>query len=105
LPNCPSEARIRKQLADLPTNIYDTYTQVISRIPKTFWDDAKLFLMWLAFSFRPLTAEEVQQIPGINLEFNIGESNSPFNYEAVYCSQEMILKACASFVVCHEGEE
>ncbi|KAF8529694.1 hypothetical protein BU17DRAFT_7900, partial [Hysterangium stoloniferum] len=98
LVECCSDQNIEEQLENLPTSLYKTYTQVIDRIPKNLQVDAIKFFQWLAFSFHPLKSKELQEIPGINLRFEVGGTKPPFNSKGVYHNPKDILRACSSFV-------
>ncbi|KAF8526331.1 ankyrin repeat-containing domain protein [Hysterangium stoloniferum] len=102
LRECYSEHNIEEQLENIPTDLYKAYKQVIDKISAKCQVDAMKFLQWLAFSFRPLKSTELREIPGINLDFKVDGSKSPFNSKAVYRNSKDILQVCSSFVVINE---
>lgn len=54
---------VQQALQNLPTEIGDTYNQAMERIEATNEDDRRLvknFLLWIAFSARPLSVAEVE---------------------------------------------
>lgn len=59
---------VHEALQNLPTKIGDTYDQAMQRIEATNDDDRGIvmnFLLWIAFSIRPLTVAEVEHATSI----------------------------------------
>ena len=59
---------VQEALQNLPTEIGDTYDQAMQRIEATNDDDRKIvmnFLLWIAFSTRPLSVAEVEHASSI----------------------------------------
>lgn len=50
---------IDKALKNLPKTLEDTYARVLSKIPEYYHNTARCILLLLAYSFRPLTIQEV----------------------------------------------
>ena len=46
-------------LRDLPETLEGLYEDLIKRIPKDYMEKARLILMWLTYSLKPLTLEEL----------------------------------------------
>ncbi|KAL8916883.1 MAG: hypothetical protein Q9208_008285 [Pyrenodesmia sp. 3 TL-2023] len=91
--------QLKKALDNLSTNINDLYNDVLSRIESQNTDDrtlAEKALRWVAFTYRPLTAEALQEAVAIEL----GEQD--FDAEGVP-SIGSILDACAGLLI-HDEE-
>lgn len=61
---------VQVALQNLPTQIGDTYDRAMERIEATNEDDRKIvmnFLLWIAFSTRPLSVSEVEQASAISV--------------------------------------
>ncbi|KAL8722852.1 MAG: hypothetical protein Q9225_000739 [Loekoesia sp. 1 TL-2023] len=61
---------VQLALQSLPTEIGDTYDQAMERIGATNKDDREIvmnFLLWIAFSYRPLSVAEVEHASSISL--------------------------------------
>lgn len=59
---------VQQALQNLPTEIGDTYDQAMQRIEATNDDDRRIvmnFLLWIAFSIRPLSVAEVEHASAI----------------------------------------
>ena len=59
---------VHEALQNLPTKIGDTYDQAMQRIEATNDDDRRIvmnFLLWIAFSIRPLSVAEVEHATSI----------------------------------------
>lgn len=50
---------VRRALASLPQGLDETYNRILLQIPETDEDLFRKLLVWLAFSFLPLTLEEL----------------------------------------------
>ena len=56
---CNTREILQKALTDLPEEVVDIYAQVLNDIPKDDKGTARLILIWLTYSVRPLTLEEL----------------------------------------------
>ncbi|KAF8519153.1 hypothetical protein BU17DRAFT_15569, partial [Hysterangium stoloniferum] len=104
LSTCYSDGDLEGQLGRLPATLDETYSRIIEKIPKRLQEDALKFLEWLAFSFEPLTSRELVQIIGINMDYKIGGTTSPFNSRNVYRDPNDIVSVCSGLVL-HSGGE
>ncbi|KAF8509935.1 ankyrin repeat-containing domain protein [Hysterangium stoloniferum] len=104
LSTCYSDGDLEGQLGRLPATLDETYSRIIEKIPKRLQEDALRFLDWLAFSFEPLTSRELVQIIGINMDYKIGGTTSPFNSQNVYRDPNDILSVCSGLVL-HLGDK
>ena len=69
LANKRTPRAVQDALQNLPTKIGDTYDQAMQRIEATNEDDRRIvmnFLLWIAFSIRPLSVTEVEHATSIN---------------------------------------
>ena len=69
LANKRTPRAVQDALQNLPTKIGDTYDQAMQRIEATNEDDRRIvmnFLLWIAFSVRPLSVVEVEHATSIN---------------------------------------
>jgi hypothetical protein len=51
-----------------------------------------------------MTIEGLAQITGINMDYNIGDTNQPFNSQCVYYDPNNIISVCGSLVLKSNGE-
>ena len=68
LANKRTPRAVHEALQNLPTKIGDTYDQAMQRIEATNDDDRRIvmnFLLWIAFSVRPLSVAEVEHAASI----------------------------------------
>lgn len=91
---CKGPAALRKTLRTLPKTLDETYERILLRIYNSpDRDYAKCILLWLAFSLRPLTVEEVAE-------------TLAFSYDSKLCFEENdrlpdpsdVMRICPSLV-------
>ena len=64
--SCFDHESMREVLRNLPITLEDTYANVLSKkIPERYKKKARLMLMWLAYSLRPLTLRELAFIASL----------------------------------------
>jgi len=86
---------VKKQLAQLPKDLNETYDQILGRIQEKDREDAVKLSQWLAFSVRPLTLAELAEVVQVDFE----SRDFPwFNSERRYDDNEDILRVCSGFV-------
>ncbi|KAL1966584.1 hypothetical protein VTN77DRAFT_3995 [Rasamsonia byssochlamydoides] len=68
LANCLNRSSLRKALKNLPKTLGDTYERILSTIDDDYRDYALTILQWLAFSTRPLYANEAAEIVAITAD-------------------------------------
>ena len=68
LKECINLLEIRRALAELPETLDDTYARILAKIPKRYRRVAHCALQLLAFSYRPLTVEEVAEATAVDYE-------------------------------------
>ena len=68
LRKCIKPSALRKALASLPKTLDDTYERILCNIDQDHAEDALKVLQWLAFSARPLGAQEVAEATAITLD-------------------------------------
>ena len=62
LSDCNDEDQIMEALRDIPATLEETYEQALTEIPEKDTERARSILLWLVFSLRPLTLEEVAAV-------------------------------------------
>ncbi|KAI7493390.1 hypothetical protein KC357_g1071 [Hortaea werneckii] len=95
LANCLTRGKVRRALRDLPKTLYDTYDRMIRTIDESQnGEEALKILRWLAYSRRPLSAEELLEVTGI-----VSEDDDPrFDKDEVLQDLRDILRICLSLV-------
>jgi hypothetical protein len=68
LKRCYTVDAIQKQLGALPQTLEETYDRILLSVDEANRHNALKFLQWLAFSARPVTIEEVDEILAIDLD-------------------------------------
>ena len=68
LRKCIKASAVRKALASLPRTLDDTYERILCNVDQDHAEDALKVLQWLAFSARPLIAQEVAEATAITLD-------------------------------------
>jgi hypothetical protein len=101
LEKCSSPYEIDKQLAELPDGLDETYYRILKNIDKKHRADTRMFLLWLAFSRRPMTIKEIAET--ITVDFPSGKS-PVFNKNKRYADPREVLVRCSSFVSESEGK-
>ncbi|RMX78834.1 hypothetical protein D0869_08764 [Hortaea werneckii] len=95
LAHCLTRGKVRRALRDLPRTLYDTYDRMIRTIEESQnGEEALKILRWLAYSRRPLSAEELLEVTGIVLE----DDDPRFDKDEVLQDLRDILRICLSLV-------
>ena len=91
---------MKKQLADLPEGLEETYDRILLGIKRKDLSYVKLFLQWLSFAVRPLRLMELAATTAVDLS----AKNGP-EYKSDNELQDIkdVLKMCSSFVIESEG--
>src|SRR4029077_13276161 len=90
-----TKSKRRKVLEGLPTDLYQSFAEVIMRIRKSSVDQAELgikVLMWLHFARRPLKFVELQHALAVE------NSDTEFDADNVP-SKKPLLECCLGLVV------
>ena len=97
---CRTRTDLKKQLADLPEGLEETYDRILLGIKKKDHNYVKVFLQWLSFAVRPITLLELAATAAVDLSAENGpEYNSDNELEDV----KNVLKMCSSLVMESEG--
>jgi ankyrin repeat domain-containing protein 50 len=84
---------IRKALQDLPKTLDDTYSRLFLEIDDAYREEARVALLWLAFSDRPLQLTELAEAIVVN-----PQSDPPFNPDERFPDPESVLQILSSLV-------
>ena len=95
LAKCSSMDEINRQLTELPRGLDEIYGRILTKIDEKHRADARTFLLWLAFSKRPMILEEIAET--ITVDFASGDS-PVFNSSKRYTHLEDVLVRCSSLV-------
>ena len=95
LAKCSSPDEIIKQLATLPKGLDEIYERILTKIDEKHRADAGTFLLWLAFSKRPMTIVEIAET--ITVDF-ASEDSPVFNLLKRYTDPRHVLVRCSSLV-------
>ena len=101
LAKCSSADEINKQLAELPKGLDEIYNKILMKIDEKHHADVRTFLLWLAFSKRPMTIVEIAET--ITVDF-APEDGPVFNSTKRYFSPRDVLDRCSSLVTESEGK-
>jgi hypothetical protein len=93
LGKCRNRAMLRKALAALPPTLDKTYERILCAIAEEDAVYAIRVLLWLAFSDRPLTIEEVAEVVAIDVA-----RDPAFDREEVLEDPLETLDICSSLV-------
>jgi ankyrin repeat protein len=93
LGKCRNRAMLRKALATLPPTLDKTYDRILCSIAEEDAVYATRVLLWLAFSDRPLTVEEVAEVVAIDVA-----RDPAFDREEVLEEPLEALDICSSLV-------
>ena len=72
LKECRTRTDLKRQLADLPEGLEETYDRILLGIKKKDQSYVKLFLQWLSFAVRPLTLMELAATVAVDLSADNG---------------------------------
>ena len=100
LKECQNRSDLKKQLADVPQGLDETYDRILLGIKKQHCGYVKLFLQWLSFAVRPLTLRELAATAAVDLS---AENGPEYKYDCELQAIKDVLKMCSSFVVESEG--
>jgi ankyrin repeat protein len=93
LKKCRNRADLRKTLSTLPPTLDKTYDRILCAIDANDFKYAVRVLLWLAFSDRPLTVDEVAEVVAIDVD-----RDSTFEREEVFEDPMEALEICSSLV-------
>ncbi|KAG8818105.1 hypothetical protein FRC17_010972 [Serendipita sp. 399] len=85
-------ANALREIEFLPKTLDDTYSRILTRIPSGYQRELKTILMFLAFSTRPMTIQEVAEATAVNLE------SRTFSTDERFLDPYDILEHCSSLV-------
>jgi hypothetical protein len=100
LKQCASKNEVKKQLANLPEGLDETYDRILMGIRKKYKDHTKMFLCWLSFAARPITLEELAATATVDLTAEDGPQYEPDNQ---FQNIQRVLTMCSSLVVKSKG--
>ena len=100
LKGCRTKTDLKKQLADLPEGLEETYDQILLGIKKKDQSYVKLFLQWLSFAVRPLTLTELAATAAVDLS---AENGAEYKSDNELQDIRDVLKMCSSLVMESEG--
>ncbi|KAF7976141.1 hypothetical protein HWV62_7443 [Athelia sp. TMB] len=98
LSRCRSPRAVEAQLRSLPKDLDGMYERSLSQSANP--RDLKQFLVWLAFSSRPLSVEELADV--IAIEF-FPDGTSSYNPDLRYFASTDVLDLCCGFVTFSPG--
>ena len=101
LKECRTRTAVKKQLADLPEGLEETYDRILLGIKKKDHCYLKTFLQWLSFAVRPLTLKELATTSAVDLS---AENGPEYKSDNELQDIEDVLKICSSFIVTSEGK-
>ncbi|KIJ99791.1 hypothetical protein K443DRAFT_80490, partial [Laccaria amethystina LaAM-08-1] len=100
LKECQTKTDLKRQLADLPQGLEETYDRILLGIKKKDHSYVKLFLQWLSFAVRPLKLMELAATATVDLS---GENGAEYKSDNELQDIKDVLKMCTSFVIESEG--
>src|SRR3954452_24343820 len=92
LRKCLKLPNVRKELTSLPKTLDATYARILSTVPQMYQREMQTLLMFLAFSERPMTIQEVAEATAVNLE------TQRFDPDERFASAYDLLEFCSSLV-------
>ena len=95
LVKCSSRDEIDKQLVELPKGLDGIYGRILTKIDEKHRADARTFLLWLAFSKRPMRIVEIAET--ITVDF-ASEDSPIYNSLKRYIDPRHVLVRCSSLV-------
>ncbi|KAG8851937.1 hypothetical protein FRB91_007150 [Serendipita sp. 411] len=99
LKRCLKPANALRELETLPETLDDTYARILKRISSTYEREMKTILIFLAFSNRPMTIQEVAEATAVNIE------NRLFSTEERFSDPYDMLELCSSLVSLSDLDE
>ena len=100
LKECRTKTDLKKQLADLPEGLEETYDRILLGIKKKDHNYVKLFLQWLSFAVRPLRLMELAATAAVDLS---AENGPEYKSDNELQDIKNVLKICSGFVMESEG--
>ena len=100
LKECRTRTDLKKQLADLPEGLEETYDRILLGIKKKDQSYVKLFLQWLSFAVRPLTLTELAATAAVDLS---AENGPEYKSDNELRDINNVLQMCSSFILESEG--
>ena len=94
LRGCPSRAKVRKALKDLPETLDKTYERVLHNIRPSLRDDAVRLLQWLCIADGPVYLNHIMDA----FATNIGEEFN-FDPDARFVSSDKVLSLCPGLLI------
>ncbi|KAF7984178.1 hypothetical protein HWV62_16862 [Athelia sp. TMB] len=98
LAKCYTRRSVEAQLQSLPRDLEGIYDRILSR--RTNRDDLKRFLLWLAFSNRPLGLAELSDV--VTVDFAL-DGLPTYREDLRYFDCTNMLTTCSGFVTRFEG--
>ena len=100
LRKCRTKTDLKRQLANLPQGLDNTYDRILLGINEKDHGYAKTFLQWLCFAVRPLTLEELAATAAVNL---CAENGPEYNSDNELQDIKDVLKICSSLILESDG--
>ena len=100
LKKCRTKTDLKKQLADLPQGLDQTYDRILLGINEKDHGYAKTFLQWLSFAVHPLTLKELATTAAVDL---CAENGPEYNIDNELQDIKDVLKICSSFIMESDG--
>ena len=100
LKECRTKTDLKRQLADLPEGLEETYDRILLGIKKKDYNYVKLFLQWLSFAVHPLRLRELAATAAVDLS---AENGPEYKSDNELQDIKDVLKMCSSFVMESEG--
>lgn len=94
LSRCFSRKAVETQLLSLPKDLDGVYEKMLLSNPNPH--DLKQFLLWLAFSTRPLRVEELTEVVAVNFS---ADAMPFYDQDLQYFGSNDMLSTCSSFAV------
>lgn len=90
---CLSKQDLWDTLSSLPSTLEEMYGNILSKVPQRYQVTVHRILQYLIFSYRPMKAAELVELPGINIE-----SKPYFNQDARLEEASDVFRICSSLV-------
>ena len=100
LKECRTKTDLKKQLANLPQGLYETYDRILLGLKEKDHGYVKTFLQWLSFAFRPLRLEELATTAAIDLS---AENGPEYKSDNELQDIKDVLRICSGFIIQSEG--
>jgi ankyrin repeat protein/archaellum biogenesis ATPase FlaH len=92
LRKCLKPARVRAELDNLPKTLDETYARILANVPDMYHAELRTALIFLTFSTRPMTVQEVAEATAINIQ------EHSFSTEDRFGHPYDLLEVCSSLV-------